>query len=444
MNIKLPCEVNKAINMLIENGYEAYAVGGCVRDLIMGKVPFDYDITTSATPQQTKAVFESYKIIETGIKHGTVTVIINSIPLEITTYRIDGDYTDNRHPENVRFSKNLKDDLSRRDFTINTLCYNESDGLIDLFSGINDIKSGLIRSVGEADKRFNEDSLRIIRALRFASVLNFKIEDKTSQSIIRNKELLKNISIERINVEFVKLICGNNVKDILLKYHCVIEQFIPELNLLINCKQNTPYHIYDVFTHSIYAMSNIENDKVLRLTMFFHDFGKPLCKTTDEQKIDHFKGHAQKGAEIVKPILKKLKFDNKTVNEVSYLVSIHNKKSPVTKTEAKFLLNEIGIENYRRLIKIKRADTSAKSKPHAIDEKLKNMQIFLDDILVNEECFYLQQLSVNGNDLINIGIQDGFKINETLQDLLTNVINDNLNNNKAELLDYVRQKRQMK
>lgn len=434
MNLHLPKKVNNAINLLKANGFEAYAVGGCVRDMVMGNQPHDFDITTSAFPEETEKVFEGYRIIETGIKHGTVTVIIDSEPLEITTYRIDGSYLDNRHPETVNFSRNLKDDLSRRDFTINTLCFNEQDGLVDLFSGVDDIKKGIIRCVGEPDRRFNEDALRIMRAVRFAGTLGFEIEKETSKSILKNKDLLKNIAAERIREEFTKLICGNNVIDTVKKYHEVIEVFIPEFSALFGCEQNTPYHIYDVAEHTLRALDYIENEKILKLTMFFHDIAKPLCRTTDINGFDHFKGHAVAGKKMSAEILKRLRYDKRTVRNVSELIGLHSERTPKTKTEAKLMLCEIGEEYYLQFIKVRRADCSAKANPHSHDEKLKNMELFLDEIKENNECYSLKQLKINGNDLKGIGIKDGRDINRILRTLLMLVIEEECINETVALI----------
>lgn len=433
MELHLTEKVNRAIKLLNDNGFEAYAVGGCVRDMVMGIAPHDFDITTSALPEETEKVFGGYRIIETGIKHGTVTVIMENEPIEITTYRIDGDYLDNRHPESVNFSRNLKDDLSRRDFTVNTLCFNENDGLIDLFGGIDDIKSGIIRCVGEPDKRFNEDALRIMRAIRFSCTLGFNIEEGTAESIIRNRELLRHIAVERIREEFTKLLCGKSVMETVNKYRCVIEVFIPEYAALFGCEQNTPYHIYDVAGHSLVATDFIENDKDLRLTMFFHDIAKPVCRTTDENGTDHFKGHALTGEIMSRKILKRLRYDNKTVEKVSTLIKIHSAASPKSKAEAKFLLSNIGEDRYRDFMKVRRADCFAKANPHSHDEKLKNMQSFLDEIKKNNECYSLKQLAADGNDLKAVGITGG-KINFVLKSLLSLVINGECENDREKLI----------
>ena len=439
MKLYLTEKVNKVIKLLNDNGFEAYAVGGCVRDMVMDITPHDFDITTSALPEETKKVFEGCRIIETGIKHGTVTVIIENEPIEITTYRIDGDYLDNRHPESVNFSRNLKDDLSRRDFTMNTLCFNEKEGLIDLFGGIDDIKNGIVRCVGEPDKRFNEDALRIMRAIRFSCTLGFKIDEATAESIIKNKNLLSNIAIERIREEFTKLICGKSVKDTLNEYHSVLEVFIPEYATLFGCRQNTPYHIYDVAEHSLVATDFIENDKILRLTMFFHDIAKPKCKTTDKNSRDHFKGHAAEGEKLSKSILKRMRYDNKTIERVSKLIKIHSLATPKSKAEAKILLRDIGEDCYNDFIKVRRADCFAKANPHSHDEKLKNMQLFLDEIKNNDECYSLKQLNINGNDLKKIGITKGNEINIVLNNLLMLVINGECENRTEALINKAKE-----
>lgn len=439
MELHLPEKVNNAIELLKNNGFEAYAVGGCVRDMVMGIQPHDFDITTSAFPEETKEVFKDFRIVETGIKHGTVTVIIDREPLEITTYRIDGDYLDNRHPESVNFSRSLKDDLSRRDFTVNTLCFNEKDGLVDLFGGMQDIQDGIIRCVGEPDRRFKEDALRIMRAIRFASCLGFKIERETAESVLKNRDLLKNIAYERIREELVRLICGKNALNILREYHEVIEVFIPEFSALFGCEQNTQYHIYDVAEHTLRALDFIENEPILRLTVLLHDIAKPICKTTDSNGFDHFKGHAVKGEEMSREILKRLRFDNKTVEAVSRLIGLHSERSPRNKIEAKLMLCEIGEDCYRGFMKVRRADCFAKAEPHSHDEKLKNMQLFLDEIIENNECYCLKQLKINGNDLKKIGITEGKEINKALCTLLMLVIEEKCENELNSLLNMAKE-----
>lgn len=438
MVFKLPEKVNNIINLLKRSGYEAYAVGGCVRDMVMGIEPHDFDITTSATPEETEKVFADFKLVETGIKHGTVTVVSEHEPFEITTYRIDGDYLDNRHPDFVKFSRNLGDDLARRDFTVNTLCFNGQDGLVDLFGGQEDIANGIIRCVGNPEKRFSEDALRIMRAIRFSSTLGFSIEEETARCIHSQKNLLKNIAAERIREEFVKLITGKNAAEVIREYHDVIEVFIPEFAALFGCEQNTPYHIYDVAEHTLHALEAAEDDRELKITMFFHDIGKPLAKTTDANGTDHFKGHARIGAQMCVDVLKRMRFDNKTVERVSTLVGIHSEHCPKTEAEAKLMLCEVGEEYYRGFMKVRRADCLAKANPHSHDEKLEKMRLFLDEIIGNNECYRLKDLKINGNAVKSIGVSDGKKINEILQKLLFEVIEDSEKNNKQYLLARAR------
>lgn len=434
--ISAPKQVKTALQLLQKSGFEAFAVGGCVRDSLLGHTPDDWDITTSALPRETETVFQEYHLIETGLQHGTVTVILDGMPLEITTFRVDGDYLDARRPESVTFTRTLCEDLARRDFTVNTLCWNENDGIVDLFGGKADLQRGILRTVGEPDKRFQEDALRILRGIRFASVLGFTLEETTANSILRNRYLLSKVANERIRVEFSKLLCGKNAAQTIKRFHEVIEVFIPELQPLIGCPQNTKYHCFDVFQHTLTALENIEPLEIPRLCMFFHDFGKPDCRRTDINGVDHFKGHEQRSAEIAEPILRRLRYDNHTVRTVTERIRIHDTKSAVTKARAKKLLSEIGVDNYRALMNIKRADCRGKAAPHAIDEKLQKMDALLTEILENNECFSLKQLAVNGNDLKTIGITDGRAIHEALDSLLLAVIEDRCPNEKVALLTF--------
>ncbi len=432
--ISAPEAVKTALRKLHENGFEAFAVGGCVRDSLLGKTPLDWDITTSALPAETERVFADCRLVETGLKHGTVTVLSGDMPLEITTFRVDGDYRDARHPESVTFTRRLKDDVLRRDFTVNTLCWNEEAGILDLCGGLADLQAGVLRAVGDADRRFCEDALRILRGIRFASVLGFSVEPNTAESILRNRQLLSKVAAERIRMEFVKLLCGKDAAKILLEYREVIAVFIPEVRALFDCPQNTKYHCFDVYRHTLAALRNAPAQADLRLCMFFHDFGKPACRKTDASGADHFKGHEKVGAQIAEPILRRLRFDSKTVKTVTNWIAIHDTKSAVTKVSAKRLLSEIGVENYRALIAIKRADCRGKAQPHAIDGKLQCMEALLFEILENNECYSLRQLAVNGDDVKAAGITDGKQIHSVLQMLLEEVITENCANERTALL----------
>lgn len=432
--IKAPNQVKTALRRLHESGFSAYAVGGCVRDSLLSKTPLDWDITTDARPEETESVFGDFRLIETGMRHGTVTVLLDGMPLEITTFRVDGDYLDARHPESVAFTCNLQADLVRRDFTVNTLCWSEETGLVDLCGGLSDLENGILRAVGDPDRRFQEDALRILRGIRFASVLGFSIDCETAESILKNRQLLLKIAPERIRVEFSKLLCGKNAEKILDEYREVIAVFIPEVRAIFDCPQNTVYHCFDVYRHTLAALKSIEPTEKLRLCMFFHDFGKPRCRKTDENGTDHFKGHQKVGAEIVMPILKRLRYDNDTVKTVTDLIAIHDLNAPKSKIEAKELLHAIGEEHYRALIKIKQADCRGKAQPHAIDEKLLRMENYLEEILQNHECYSLKQLAINGNDLKALGITDGIEIRDTLNRLLELVIQEACENERTALL----------
>ena len=405
MDIRLPSQVNKALGLLNGAGFEAFTVGGCVRDSLLGVTPYDWDITTSAAPEETERVFDGFRIIETGLQHGTVTVLIDGMPLEITTYRVDGAYSDNRHPDSVSFTRNLKDDLSRRDFTVNALAYNPEKGLVDCFGGIEDLNRKIIRCVGNADERFNEDALRILRAIRFSSVLGFKIENKTSESVFKNKELLNKIAKERIRVELVKLLNGKDVKRVLLDYREIIAVCIPEIKKTFDFPQNTPYHCYDVYTHTAYTVEAAPEE--FKMAMLLHDIAKPDCRTTDENGIDHFKGHPKKSSEEAFGILKNLKFDNASIDRTVKFIAVHDEKLPRSLTEALRLMKRIGRDGYEYLITAKYADNQGKADKHSGEDLLLNMQKYLNEINEKNLCYCVKQLDITGKNLIEAGIPEG-------------------------------------
>ncbi|MHC1721696.1 MAG: CCA tRNA nucleotidyltransferase [Aminipila sp.] len=442
MFINIPVDVEKIINRLEESGFEAYAVGGCIRDSLMDGKPNDWDICTSARPEQVINCFEDYHVIETGVKHGTLTVRLNGQSYEITTYRIDGEYLDNRRPENVQFVDSLREDLARRDFTINAMAYNSGKGLADYYGGCNDLKDGIIRCVGKADERFKEDALRIIRALRFASVLGFSIEKETSESIHRNKLLLDRIARERINVELGKLLCGKGVHDILKKYSDILAVIIPEIEPMIGFQQNNPHHRYDVWEHTITAVENSKSEPIVRLAVLLHDIGKPECFTCDRQGIGHFYSHGEFGAKIAEKILKMLKFDNQTISNVCQLIKYHDADISENSKFIKKWLNKIGPTQFDRLLLVKEADVMGQS-DYLRDKKLKkleNIQSNLRQILEEKQCFSLRDLAVNGKDLIEIGIEDGRKTGEMLNWLLEQVMENQLENRKDILINVAKKK----
>ena len=437
--ILIPNEAEYAINALNEKGYAAYLVGGFVRNSLMGIKTTDCDITTSATPDEVIKVFQNFKVIETGIKHGTVTVIISGIPLEITTFRIDENYIDNRHPEKVRFTKELKDDLARRDFTVNALAYNKVVGLVDEFGGLNDIKNRVIKAVGNPDERFNEDALRIMRAIRFAAVLGFEIEPNTEKAIFKNKNLLLNVSSERIFLELVKLITGQNAHDVICRYHEVLEVILPEIKGMAGFDQKAPHHIYDVLKHTAVALENTEPQKHLRLAVLLHDCGKPQCFVTDENGIGHFKGHPELSAEKAEQALRRLKADNETILNVVRLIAHHDDAIPPTEAGVKRALNALTVTGFFDLIKLKRADNLAKGDlaKFRLNEAERLYEIG-KKVIDENQCFSLRQLDIKGDDLIALGIPRGKKLGETLNTLLDAVIDGKVENQNKKLIDYTK------
>ena len=438
MNIQLPKHVNRIIHTLQEHGYEAYAVGGCVRDSILGRVPDDWDITTSATPLETKSLF--LKTFDTGIEHGTVTVLMEKEAFEVTTYRVDGKYEDSRHPSEVTFTRSLKEDLLRRDFTINAMAYNDEEGLVDIFGGMADLESKIIRCVGDATARFGEDALRILRAVRFAAQLGFDIEEETQKGIVELAPTLANISAERIQVELKKMLTSPNPGMIRKAYELGITKVIlPEFDRMMETEQETPHHKYTVGEHTLYAMGNIRDDKVLRLTMLFHDVAKPLMKTMDENGVAHFKMHDVKGAELTKQILKRLKFDNDTMNKVVKLVQYHDYRMPAEPKNVRRAMQKIGEELFPYYLEVREADTLAQSE-YMQEEKLQNIRevrACYEDILEKQECVSLKTLAVTGADLIESGMEPGKAIGETLNRLLDLVIEHPEYNQKDILMKQI-------
>ncbi|MBQ8002541.1 MAG: HD domain-containing protein [Clostridia bacterium] len=433
----IPKFAQKVADKLTQNGYEAYFVGGCVRDALMGSVPHDFDITTNALPNQIKECFSAFTTILTGEKHGTVTVVSEGENVEVTTYRIDGKYEDGRHPVGVSFTKNVQNDLARRDFTINAICYNGE--IVDPFGGREDIKNKIIRTVGDADKRFGEDALRIMRAIRFAATLGFEIDEKTKESIHKNKRLLEKVSAERIFVEFSKLLMGDWAGKVLMEYYDVIGVFIPELLHCVGFDQKNDYHIYDVYEHIVKAVEASDKDLKIRLAVFFHDIGKPQCFTIDE-KGGHFKGHDEKSALIAGCVLKRLKADNETVRIVETLVKEHQREIIPEKKYVKRCLSKLSYGVFDLLLKVKYADTAAHSKKaegnFAVIERLGEIR---KEIEKDDECISLKTLAVNGYDVMALGVHDGRKVGEILNALLQMVIDGEIENEKEILKKAVKE-----
>ncbi len=438
--INIPNDVQKVMNTLEKGGYKSYVVGGCVRDSIMGREPHDWDVTTDASPAEMQRLFADFRTINTGAKHGTILIISGKTPVEATTFRIDGDYTDSRHPNSVTFTSDIKDDLSRRDFTVNAIAYNPKEGIIDPFDGKNDIENKMIRCVGNPDDRFNEDALRIMRAIRFAAVLGFDVEEKTASAVIKNANLLSFIASERISTELLKLLCGENVFDVLARFRDVIGVIIPELKLEFDFPQHGKKHGYDVWMHTVHTVNNIENDPVLRLTMLLHDTGKIATHALNDNGDSTFKNHAAVGGVIAENILRRLKMSKEYITTVSFLVSVHDKEVPETRIQVKEYIRDLGEKNYINLMKIRRADKSGLAVGFRdISDKLIFAYTTFDDVMNNDEPYCLKQLAVTGNDLKKFIPQN--EIGDTLNYLLDIIIKYPEKNDKKTLTELAKRGR---
>lgn len=435
MKIEMPRQADMAISLLESGGFEAYIVGGCVRDSIMGRKPSDWDITTSATPDEICGVFKDYKTVLTGAKHGTVTVIVEHFHMEITTFRSDGVYSDHRRPDSVRFSKSLREDLSRRDFTMNALAYSPKTGIIDYFGGVSDIENMTLRCVGDPDTRFNEDALRIMRGVRFASVLSLTIEEGTRLAIHKNRGLLENISAERIASEFNKLLLGDYVEKILHEYKDVISVFVPEIVPTFDFDQRNFHHIYDVWGHTAAGIAAAPKLIYVRLAMFFHDIAKPQCLKFSSGGIGHFSGHPKMGKEIAQTVLRRLKYDNATLKIVSFLILYHDTSILPNKAEIKKWLRKYGAAPVQLLFEVKIADNLAKNRsfPQRLIEA-KEGRAALRRILKSGECYSLGQLKINGSDLIAAGFPEDRQLGVILDELLSAVIDGRCENERDALL----------
>lgn len=434
MKINIPDDALHIINKLNMFGHDAYVVGGCVRDSIMGRIPQDWDICTSALPNEICSIFD--KVIPTGIQHGTITVLVNSVPYEVTTYRIDGEYSNNRVPDNVEFTDSLAEDLKRRDFTINAMAYNPYHGLCDIFGGQDDLKNGIIRCVGNPDERFCEDALRILRAWRFSCNLGFDIEPTTLKSAKKHIDLLKNISAERIRTEFTKALCGSFVKNVMCD-DTFLRAILPEwADMYIN--QNNPHHIYDVAYHTLTALNGVitSSDIIIKLAVLLHDIGKPYCYTEDENGIGHFYGHSKISADIADKFLSRLKFDNRTRTSVVELILRHDALIDESSKAVKKQLGRLGEEQFFRLLKIKYADIIGQNPEYSAERiaHINKLKYIADTILAENQCFKIKDLAINGNDLIAIGYERNKSLGNALNTLLDMVIGDKVQNTKDELL----------
>jgi len=442
INFSIPPEALHIINTLNAHGFEAYAVGGCVRDSILGRKPQDWDITTNAKPHQIKGIFQ--KTVDTGIKHGTVTVLDGGCGIEVTTYRIDGEYKDNRRPESVQFTSSLTDDLSRRDFTINSIAYHPSEGIVDPFNGLEDIRNKTIRTVGHPDSRFHEDALRMLRAVRFSAQLDFEVHGDTLDAIKRNHSLIKNISWERTRDELTKLLTSEHPFRLALLHDTgLLQHVLPEFDLCFHITQNHPYHVYNVAIHTLHAVASIEATTILRWAMLLHDTGKAVTKTTDRNNIDHFYGHPKKSEEIAIRVLKRLRFDAKSTDLICRLIKHHDMDIKPTHKSVRRAVRSIGDDIFWNLLKVQEADRKAQN-----PEKLPPRQKMLNEIRniyreikESNQCLSLKELAIDGSDLLKAGFSQGPHIGKVLNRLLDAVIDDPELNRRDKLLELAKKYR---
>lgn len=438
--IQLPQKVTYIIDKLERAGYEAYAVGGCVRDSLLQREPDDWDITTSADPYEVKAVFP--RTIDTGIQHGTVTVMMDKEGFEVTTYRIDGEYEDSRHPKEVVFTKNLIEDLKRRDFTINAMAYNNRSGIVDVFGGMEDIKEGILRCVGNAEERFTEDALRILRAVRFSAQLGYEIEEETKQAIRRLAPNLVNISAERIQTELVKLLLSAHPEYMKKAYELGITAIIlPEFDQAMETTQNNPHHCYTVGEHLLCCTTKVRADKALRLAALFHDMGKPMTKQTDEEGIDHFRGHVAVSEEMATTILRRLKMDRDTITKVTQYIRYHDSYIAPTPKSVRRAMHIIGEAYFEQVLEIKRADMLAQSLYQREEKQtqLDRVEALYRDIVLSKECVSLKMLAITGSDLLSLGVKKGKNIGVMLNVLLEDVIETPEHNTREYLMHRAEQ-----
>lgn len=434
--LTIPAGADFILRRLMENGHDAYVVGGCVRDSLLGLPPHDWDICTSALPAQMQAVFADCRVIETGLKHGTLTVLRDHIPYEVTTFRVDGDYTDHRHPDSVSFVSSVVDDLARRDFTVNAMAWNPQKGLVDAFHGQEDLRAGVIRAVGDPQVRFTEDALRILRALRFASVYGFSIDPATAQAAHALRDTLTDVAAERIRVEFAKLLCGQGAEALLRDYADIVFVILPQLRAMHGFAQHNPHHRYDVWEHTLHALPHTPPTETLRLAILLHDSGKPDCFTLDADGIGHMYGHEARSADIAEEALTSLRVDNATRDRVTLLIRHHH--LPVS-ADAKVLrrrLNLLGEEALRELLLLQRADQMGKGTiaPEAAEAEYRTVSDALDALMATKPCFTLKSLAVSGRDLMAAGLPKGRIVGQTLAYLLDEVMAERLPNEPEALL----------
>ena len=435
VQIVIPEQVNSILESLRESGYEAYVVGGCVRDALLGREPHDWDITTSALPTEVKSVFP--RTIDTGLQHGTVTVLCGGTGYEVTTFRVDGVYEDGRHPKEVTFTPSLREDLRRRDFTINAMAYNNENGLVDLFGGQKDLENGIVRAVGDPVQRFTEDALRIMRAIRFSAQLGYEIEPETLKAASALAPNLRRISSERIREELEKTLLSERPELLRTAWAAgITKEFIPEFDRCMETDQINPHHCYTVGEHILKGVSLVRKDKVLRLTMFLHDIAKPACHTVDEEGIDHFRGHAEVGFGLSKNILQRLKYDNATIRKVTTLVKYHDTQIRLTEPAVRKAIVMTGADLFPLLLEVKQADFLSQSTymREEKQEKFDTLCGIYERIIERGDCLSLRELAVNGSDLIEAGVKPGREVGNILAQMFEEVLNVPEHNSKEYLL----------
>ena len=427
------------MEMLEDSGYEAYLVGGSLRDILMGREVHDFDVTSSAKPQEVMSVFADFKVIPTGLKHGTVTVLIEGEPIEITTFRNESGYSDGRHPDSVNFAASVIEDLGRRDFTMNAMAYRINGQLVDLFGGQEDIANKLVRTVGEASERFSEDGLRILRAIRFAALFGFDVAAETRRAIHELGYMIEKVSEERIASEFNKILLSNKPSKYLREYKDILCIFIPELKACIGFNQRNHHHVYDVFEHTIRVVDNTQARLSLRLAALFHDISKPLCFELGSDDEGHFYGHASKSAEMAEEILKRLKYDSVTISQVCILIKYHDHQIENSDRIIKRMLQRLGEEAFFALLDIKRADNFGQSEKFRYrQEILQEIEDSARKIIAEKACFSLKDMVLKGNDLIELGVSQGPEIGRILEMLLDKVIYGEIKNDRQELITYLK------
>ena len=439
MEIRVPEDVRELGNALERSGYEWYLVGGCVRDSLLGKTPHDYDVATNATPEEMKQSLGGFRYFETGIRHGTLSVLTRDRCVEVTTYRTDGDYIDARHPKSVTFVSSIAEDLGRRDFTVNALAFHPVRGMVDICGGAEDLNKSVLRAVGAPEERFREDALRILRALRFSATLGFAIHEDTARAICENAFLLKEISVERIWAELIITLCGKDAVRVLREYKEVFFFLMPEMAPMDGCEQKNPYHIYDVWEHSLAAMAHTEPDAVLRCAALWHDIGKPAVFSLDDKGVGHFYGHAKESARSAEAILRRMKTDKKTKEAILRLVEDHDRSFGGSEKALRRYVGRTSLSHTKRLIALQKADVWGQS-PTVREERLLSLSHLAETLSKWEkegECLSMKDLAVSGRDVMALGIPEGKKVGEALAHAFRQVLSGEWPNEKEILLEKI-------